>query len=622
MLLGADAFGRDEFSRLLFGGQISLAAGLLATLITLATAAVIGTVSGFYGGWIDESLMGTSELFLSLPWLYFLLGVRAFLPLHVSPAGTFLLLIAVIGLIGWARPARLVRGVVLSARTRNYVSAARGFGGSDLYLLRRHILPETFGVLLTQAALLVPLYVAAEVTFSFFGLGVSEPVPSWGNMLAALQQYSVLVSYGWLLAPAAALVVTSVIYGMLADALHSSKISLICGVLWGGVTMKALSSPSPSSVSVRGHVRGQRSGSSTSQSGEELARVEGVTGRYGGHLVVGQRSEPKTLNPVTMTDAISREVIGRLNADLIEINRASQKTEPALAKSWKMSPDGRTFTLQLRKGIRFSDGHPFDADDVVFSFAVYLDEAVDSPQRDLLIIDGKPPVITKLDQYTVRFTLPRPYAAAERLFDGFAMLPKHILEKPYRDGKFVQAWSLNTPPDEVVGLGPFRVKQYLPGQRIVLERNPYYWKTDRDNHRLPYLDELVFLFRGHRRRAGHALRGWRDRPHQSPEFRELRSAVERAVANRIAARRSWPQPGIQLSGVQPERPFGQEARQHRPQAGLVSGSEISAGGIRRGRSRFDRAAGVWDARHGPVGQRGPGQQAVGQPVPPASAAFA
>ena len=223
MLLGTDAFGRDEFSRLTFGAQISLGAGLLATLLTLVTAAVIGTVSGFYGGWIDESLMGLSELFLVLPWLYFLLGVRAFLPLHVSPTGTFLLLIGVIGLVGWARPARLVRGVVLSARNRNYVSAARGFGGSDLYLLRRHILPETLGVLLTQAALLVPLYIAAEATLSFFGLGVSEPIPSWGNMLAALQHYSVLVSYGWLLAPAAALVVTSVIYGMLADALQQRR---------------------------------------------------------------------------------------------------------------------------------------------------------------------------------------------------------------------------------------------------------------------------------------------------------------------------------------------------------------------------------------------------------------
>jgi peptide/nickel transport system permease protein len=221
LLFGTDAFGRDEFSRVLWGGQISVAAGIVATAVTLVVGSVVGVVAGYYGGWIDETLMGTTELFLALPWLYFLLGVRAFLPLHVSPARTFLLLTCVIGLIGWARPARLVRGVVLSARTRNYVAAARGFGGSDFYLLRRHILPETFGVVLTQAALLVPRYIAAEVALSFFGLGVNEPVPSWGNMLSALQQYSVLISYGWLLAPAAALFITSVTYYLLADALHS-----------------------------------------------------------------------------------------------------------------------------------------------------------------------------------------------------------------------------------------------------------------------------------------------------------------------------------------------------------------------------------------------------------------
>ena len=229
---------------------------------------------------------------------------------------------------------------------------------------------------------------------------------------------------------------------------------------------------------------------------EQVQRIDGEVGQYGGRLVVGQRSEPKTLNPVTATDAISREVIGRCNADLIGINRISQKTEPALAESWKTSPDGRVFTLNLRKGLRFSDGHSFDADDVVFSFSLYLDEAVGSPQRDLLIINGKPLLVTKIDQYTVRFTLPRPYAAAERLFDGLAMLPKHLLEKPYREGKFDQTWTLNTPASEIAGLGPFRVKQYVAGQRIVLERNPYYWKVDASNHRLPYLDELVFLFVG------------------------------------------------------------------------------------------------------------------------------
>ena len=231
-------------------------------------------------------------------------------------------------------------------------------------------------------------------------------------------------------------------------------------------------------------------------SSEQLQRTGAETGRYGGRLVVGQKAEPKTLNPVTATDAISREVIGRCNADLITINRESQKTEPALAESWKASADGRTFTLKLRKGIRFSDGQPFDADDVVFSFQLYLDEKIGSPQRDLLVIDDKPMTVTKIDQYMVRFTLPKPYAAAERLFDGLAMLPRHLLEQSYREGHFAQAWSLNVSPAEIAGLGPFRFKQYLPGQKIVLERNPYYWKTDRVNHRLPYLDEMDFLFVG------------------------------------------------------------------------------------------------------------------------------
>lgn len=220
-LLGTDAFGRDEFSRVLYGGQISVAAGIVATLIALALGILVGTLAGYYGRWADDSLMGGTELFLCLPWLYFLLGVRAFLPLHVSPVRTFFLITLVIGLIGWARPARLVRGIVLTARPRNYVLAARGFGASDFYLLRRHILPELRGVLLGQAVLLVPRYMAAEVALSFFGLGVSEPIASWGNMLSTIQQYSVLLSYHWLLAPLGAIVVTSVIYGLLADALHS-----------------------------------------------------------------------------------------------------------------------------------------------------------------------------------------------------------------------------------------------------------------------------------------------------------------------------------------------------------------------------------------------------------------
>lgn len=219
-ILGTDGYGRDEFSRLLYGGQISLAASLLGTVITIAMAALLGTISGYFGKWTDESLMGLAELFVCLPWFYFLVAVRAFLPLRLNPTSAFLLIICVMGSIGWARPARLVRGIVLSARNRDYVAAARGFGASDFYLLRRHVTPEAFGLLLTQAALLVPQYVMAEAVLSFFGLGIAEPVPSWGNMLSVVQQYNVIVSYHWLLAPAGALVVTSVTYWLLADALH------------------------------------------------------------------------------------------------------------------------------------------------------------------------------------------------------------------------------------------------------------------------------------------------------------------------------------------------------------------------------------------------------------------
>ena len=219
-LAGTDNYGRDQFSRILYGGQISLAAGLLATAISLLLGVCIGCISGFYAGWIDESAMRLAELFLVLPWLYVLLAVRAFLPLHISPSQTFLLLVAVIGTIGWARPARLVRGIVLSARSRKYVTASRGFGASDVYILRRHVLPHTYGTLLTQAALLVPQYVIAEVTLSFFGLGLSEPVPSWGNLLANLQQYNVLVSYWWMFAPALALVLVSLGYLTVANAFH------------------------------------------------------------------------------------------------------------------------------------------------------------------------------------------------------------------------------------------------------------------------------------------------------------------------------------------------------------------------------------------------------------------
>jgi len=230
------------------------------------------------------------------------------------------------------------------------------------------------------------------------------------------------------------------------------------------------------------------------QRGEQVLLTDNDPGKYGGRIVLALRTEPESLNPLTALDQPSRDVLGRMMADLIHINAVSQQTQPALAESWKASKDGLHYTLKLRRGLRFSDGHPMSADDVLFTFQALLDEKVNSSQRDLLIIGGKPIAVRKIDDFTVAFDLPRPYAAAERLFDGMQILPRHLLENSYRQGTLPQTWTLTTPASQIAGMGPFRLKEYVPGQKLVLERNPYYWKADRRHQRLPYLDELVFIF--------------------------------------------------------------------------------------------------------------------------------
>jgi peptide/nickel transport system substrate-binding protein len=219
-----------------------------------------------------------------------------------------------------------------------------------------------------------------------------------------------------------------------------------------------------------------------------------VPGKSGGVLVVAQTTEPKTFNPVMAADQGTRDVLSVLSADLVHINRLTLKTELALAKSSVVSADGRHYTVTLRDGLRFSDGTPLTADDVVFSFKAYLDERVNSPQRDVLIVDDQPIAVTKLSNVAVRIDLSAPYAPGDRLFDSVWILPKHKLDRALSEGKLPQAWTVGTSPDELAAAGPFRVKQYQPGQRLILERNPYYWKRDESGQALPYLDRLEVAF--------------------------------------------------------------------------------------------------------------------------------
>jgi len=250
-----------------------------------------------------------------------------------------------------------------------------------------------------------------------------------------------------------------------------------------GVVCAALAAAAPVAV---------RTATAQAAAAPDAMIVDGDIGRSGGTLVVAARAEPKTFNPIAALDIPSRDVIWRMQADLIHINRETQRAEPALARSWTVSPDGLHYVLSLRRGVRFSDGHPFDADDVVFSFNAYLDERLHAAQRDLLLVGGKPIAVRKIDSMTIGVDLPGPYAAAERLFDSIAILPRHRLEAPWKAGTLADAWGLGTAPAEIVGLGPFRLERFRPGEDIVLARNANYWKQDRAHTPLPYLAQLIF----------------------------------------------------------------------------------------------------------------------------------
>jgi peptide/nickel transport system permease protein len=219
-LLGTDEYGRDLLSRLVHGAGISLTGGLLAAIAAVTIGFIVGGVAGYYGGVSEQVLMRVTELVMTVPWIYLLLALRAALPLYLEPRDAFLLMVVVVGGVAWARPALLVRGVVLAARGREFAVAARSFGASDRYVLFRHVLPQAAGVALTQLAILAPQCTLAEVTMSFFGLGVGEPVPSWGNMLAGAQRYHVMTSYWWMFSPGIALAGVFLLYYALTDAIH------------------------------------------------------------------------------------------------------------------------------------------------------------------------------------------------------------------------------------------------------------------------------------------------------------------------------------------------------------------------------------------------------------------
>lgn len=216
-------------------------------------------------------------------------------------------------------------------------------------------------------------------------------------------------------------------------------------------------------------------------------------GRHGGRFVLGSIQNPRTLNAIMANEQSSSDLTERMFARLTDYNNMTQKSTPYLAKSWEMASDGLTWTYYLRKGAKFSDGHPITAEDVLFSFQVIYDKTLHPSAQDLLIMGGKPFEVTAPDPYTVVIKTPSPNAALVECAAVVPIMPKHILEETYKKGDFAAAYNVSTPPDKLVTSGPWRIAQYVPGEKTVLGRNPYYFGVDKENHRLPYLDEIVFL---------------------------------------------------------------------------------------------------------------------------------
>lgn len=221
--------------------------------------------------------------------------------------------------------------------------------------------------------------------------------------------------------------------------------------------------------------------------------LSAAANRYGGTLVLSSTSDPKSFNDIIAKETSTTAITGKIFDGLTTLNTVTMKVEPALAERWEVNSDGLVWTFHLRPGVQWNDGMPFTADDVIFTFndLIYNDDIPNS-SRDIFSIDGKPFLVEKIDAMTVRFTLPVKFAPF-LLGMSQEIMPKHKLAQSVKDKKFNFTWGLNTPPAEIVGTGPFKLTEYRPGERFVLERNPRYWKKSAEGDTLPYLQKIVYL---------------------------------------------------------------------------------------------------------------------------------
>lgn len=219
-LLGTDINGRDVFSRLLFGGRISMTIGFLALFVLFPIGLLYGGISGYFGGKVDAVMMRFAEAVMSIPSFYLLIILASILPSGMTSTQRFLLIVIILALIGWAGFARVVRGMVLSIKNQEYVQAAQSIGASKMRIITKHILPQTTSFVIVAMTLSIPSYILSESGLSFLGLGIQQPDASWGNMLKEAQEFTNIIYRPWLLAPGFLIFVSVLAFNLIGDTIR------------------------------------------------------------------------------------------------------------------------------------------------------------------------------------------------------------------------------------------------------------------------------------------------------------------------------------------------------------------------------------------------------------------
>ena len=219
-LLGTDINGRDVFSRILFGGRISMTIGFLALFVLFPIGLLYGGISGYLGGIVDTLMMRFAEAVMSIPSFYLLIILASILPSGMTSIQRFMLIVIILALIGWAGFARIVRGMVLSVKNQEFVQAAKSIGASRLRIIVKHILPQTTSFIIVAMTLSVPSYILSESGLSFLGLGIQQPDASWGNMLKEAQEYTNIIYRPWLLTPGFLIFIAVLAFNVIGDTIR------------------------------------------------------------------------------------------------------------------------------------------------------------------------------------------------------------------------------------------------------------------------------------------------------------------------------------------------------------------------------------------------------------------